>query len=129
MSDNKHDVEERIRELRDELINSTGNGAEIMKICARSVELMESEYNAHINEFSSVAMIVYTFMKATAEYLNENKTVDENVILNMFDIFNFGVAYRESEDGEKDGNFVPYLEPRPSLKTMFKSDEDTEDVE
>lgn len=126
MSD-KHEAEERIKELRDELINSTGNGEEILKICARCTELMESEYNAHINEFSSVAIIVHTFMRATAEYLNENKTTDENVILNMFDIFNFGVAYRESDDGEKDGNFVPYLEPRPALKTMFKSDEDTEE--
>jgi len=128
MSKEKDMAEERMTEKRMELIESTNNADEIKAIAIRTQDMLKNEYNAYVSDWVAVALVSATFMKAAAEYLSEEKSPDENVILNMFDLFDFGVTHRES-DGEKDGNYTPFLAPRPALKTLMKDDNDTEEVE
>ena len=120
-------AEEKMNELREERFNASGNPDELKWIGNRTVEILKDEYDAVINNADACILVVDALIRATAELLNERKTPEENVVINITDLISIGVSYRPSDDGEKEGNYTPIVMPRPKLKTFFKSDDDTEE--
>jgi len=111
------------------LIEINQDVKELEKISTIAQEVLKSERNILISDARAIPTIVYEFLNSAARYLEKVKSKDKNIQINIFDIFDMGVTYRESDDGEKDGNFTPYLQAGQVLKTTIKSDELTEDDE
>ena len=120
------DKGEKMMEKIIEEINSTGDFEAQKAIGERAMEILDKEYGASISNWESVHVVAHAKALATMEYLKERANVDENVMVNMYGLYMMGVTYRPSDDGEKEGNFTPYFEPTPKMKTFFKSDDDTE---
>ena len=110
-----------------EEIKSTGDLSVQKSIAERAMEILNDEYGATISNWESVHIVARAAMLATMEYLKEIASPEENAMINMHGLCIMGVTYRPSEDGEKEGNFTPYFEPTPKMKTFFKSDDDTEE--
>lgn len=101
----------------------------IMEIAERAQETLKSQRNISISMASAIPSIAYEFLFNAAQYLDRNKSTSEDTVLNLMNLIELGVTYRESDDGEKDGNFVPFIQPGTIFKTVIKSDEMTEDDE
>lgn len=114
------------------LIELTGTPKEIAAINAineTAHAALIANNNINISRPDAIATIAYAFLHAAAEYLAKTKEPGTDISVNMMNLLEMGVTYRESEDGEKDGNFVPYVQPGTIFKTIVKSDEMTEDDE
>ena len=112
------------------LIDLTGTRKEIAAITAiaeAAQENLKSQHNIDVTMALALPTIAYEFLYAAAQYLDKNKSTDTDVTVNLMNLFEMGVTYRESNDGEKDGNFVPFILPGTIFKTVIKSDEMTED--
>lgn len=92
-------------------------------------KVLKDERHINITMAEAIPTIVYEFLHVTAEWLEKNKSTDEDVIVNLMNLMDIGVTYRESEDGEKTGNFTPFIQAGTIFKTIIKSDEMTEDEE
>lgn len=103
-----------------------GTIAEISEIAQK---VLKNERNINITMAQAIPTIAYEFIYACAQWLEKNKSVDTDTMVNLMNLLEMGVTYREAEDGEKSGNFTPYLQPGTILKTVIKSDELTEDEE
>lgn len=97
---------------------------EISKIAQK---VLKDERKINITMHEAIPTIAYELLYAAMQYLEKNKSTDEDLSVNFFNLLEMGVTYRESEDSEKDGNFTPYLQPGVIMKTVIKSDEVTED--
>jgi len=114
------------------LIELTGTTQEIKHIndiAENAQEVLKSKRNIDISMAAAIPTIVYEFLYSATQFLDKNKSTTSDVILNLMNLIEMGVTYRESEDGEKDGNFVPFIQPGTIFKTVIKSDEMTEDDE
>lgn len=114
------------------LIELTGTRKEIAAINAISEQAQETLKNEHkidISLASAIPTIAYEFLYAAAQYLDKNKTTTSDTTINLMNLIEMGVTYRESDDAEKDGNFVPFIQPGTIFKTIIKSDDMTEDDE
>ena len=80
-------------------------------------------------EISWLASTIGSVSKGWWTSLSKEKSMDVDTEINLMDVLTVGISYRESEDGEKDGNFTPYAIPGQVFKTTIKSDEVTEDEE
>ena len=112
------------------LIELTGTKKEVATINAISEQAQENLKSQHKIEISlaqAIPTIVYEFLYATAQFLDKNKSTTSDTTVNLMNLIEMGVTYRESDDGEKDGNFVPFIQPGTIFKTVIKSDEMTED--
>lgn len=103
------------------------NVKEINEISEMAQKVLDEERNITISQASAIPTIVYEFMTAMFSYMGKEKSVDKDVMINLMHLFDFGITYRDSEDGEKDGNFTPFMNPGQICKTIIKSDEVTED--
>lgn len=99
---------------------------EIAKIAQK---VLRDERKINITMHEAIPTIAYEVLYATIQFLEKNKKADEDISVNFMNLFELGVTYRGSEDGEKEGNFTPYLQPGVVMKTVIKSDEMTEDEE
>lgn len=117
-------------ETNAKLIDFNGTSKErkdISEISEITQKVLKSERNINITMAEAIPTIAYEFLYAAAQFLERNKSTDEDIVVNLMDLMTMGVTYRESDDGEKSGNFTPYVQPGTVLKTVIKSDEVTED--
>jgi len=105
------------------------NQKEINKICERAHKALISEHNINVTHAPAIATIAYRFLQQTIAYLNEKKTPGEDISVNVMQLFDMGISYRENDEGEKTGNFTPYMIPGQEYKLMVKDDGETEDEE
>lgn len=99
---------------------------EIAKVAQK---VLKDERKINITMYEAIPTIAYELLYAAAQYLEKNKKVDEDLSVNFLNLFEMGVTYRGSDDGEKDGNFTPYVQPGVVMKTVIKSDDVSEDDE
>lgn len=109
------------------LIEVRENESEIAAISEAAAKILQSEHNIKFSNPVGLPTVVYTFLKATMQHLAQNKTEGEDSEINLFQLLDIGISYREGEDGEKDGNFTPYAVPGQEFKLIVKDDENTED--
>jgi len=105
------------------------NQKEIAKICDRANKALISEHNINVTHAPAIATISYRFLQQAIAYLNEKKTAGEDISINLMQLFDMGISYRENDEGEKVGNFTPFLIPGQEFKLMVKDDGVTEDEE
>lgn len=114
------------------LIEITGSRKEIAtikSIAENARDILQNEHNIDITLADAIPTIAYEFLYSAAQFLDKNKSTDSETTVNIMNLLEMGVTYRESEDGEKEGNFVPFIMPGTIFKTVIKSDEMTEDDE
>ena len=114
------------------LIDITGTRKEVATINAiaeKAQEILKHEHNIDITIASAIPTIAYEFLYSAAQFLNNEKSTEGDTSINIMNLIELGVTYRESDDGEKEGNFVPFIQPGTIFKTVIKSDEMTEDDE
>ncbi len=101
----------------------------IQDIARVASEVLKKEFNINISVHEAIPTIWYAFTDQVIKRLSKEKSMDADTEINLMDVLTVGISYRESEDGEKDGNFTPYAIPGQVFKTTIKSDEVTEDEE
>ena len=98
----------------------------IENISKTAQKVLKGENNIYISRHEAIPTIVSQFLYVLAQYLEQNKDTEEDISINLMNFMELGVTYRESDDGEKSGNFVPFTVPGTIFKTVIKSDENTE---
>lgn len=73
-----------------------------------------------ISQMEAIPTIVYGFLQQTIQYLNKAKTEDDEVELNMMQLFDIGIS-------STDEGMVPYLTPGQEFKLLIKSDDESEE--
>lgn len=114
------------------LIELTGTRKEVATITAiaeHAQETLKREHNIDITLAAAIPTIAYEFLYSAAQFLDKEKSTDSDTTVNIMNLIEMGVTFRESDDGEKEGNFVPFIQPGTIFKTVIKSDEMTEDDE
>lgn len=111
------------------LIEINESKKELEAISTITQDVLKKERNIFVSEAQAIPTIAYEFLCSAARYLEQNKSKDKDIVINLLDIIDMGVTYRGSGDSEKDGNFTPFLQAGQVLKTVIKSDELTEDDE
>lgn len=109
------------------LIELRQNEKEILKIAEKAAKYLESENQIIISHSQAIPTIAYAFLREAIEYLKENKTAGSDIELNLMQLLDIGVSYRENEDAEKEGNFTPYATPGQEFKMLVKDDDETEE--
>jgi len=109
------------------LIEIRENEKEIMKVAEKAQKYLEEENNIVITHPAAIPTIGYAFLRCLIEHLNENKSVGNNIEINVMQLFDMGISYRENDDAEKEGNFDPYLRPGQEFKLLVKDDGETEE--
>lgn len=102
---------------------------DISEIAKITQEVLEKERHISISLADAIPTIAYEFMYSVAQFLDKNKDKNSDTVVNVMNLLEMGVTYRESDDGEKDGNFTPFIQPGTIFKTVIKSDDMTEDDE
>jgi len=108
------------------LIEIRDNKKELMEISERAQAVLDQENRIKITQAAAIPTIVYAFLRETINYLNRNKVSGQDIEINLMQLMDIGISFRES-DGEKDGNFTPYITPGQEFKLLVKDDEETED--
>lgn len=101
----------------------------IMTIAERAQKYLDAEHKITITHEQIIPTIVYGFLREAINFLNEQKSGSEEVELNLMQLLDIGISYRENEESEKEGNYTPYARPGQEFKLLVKDDEDTEDEE
>lgn len=98
----------------------------IGEISEKTQKILAQEHHIKISLAEAIPTIAYVFLREAINYLNKNKASGQDVEINLMQLFDMGISFRES-DGEKEGNFTPYLTPGQEFKLLVKNDEATED--
>jgi len=102
--------------------------ADLERIANDCQAILEKEHSIKISLAKAIPTIVYEFIYSAAKFLEQNRDKDSDRVVNLMNLIEMGITYRESpDDSEKGGNFTPFLQPGTILKTIIKSDELTED--
>lgn len=109
------------------LIEIRENEKEIMKIAERAQKFIDEENHIVITHPAAIPTIAYAFLRESINYLNENKNAGNDITLNLMQLFDMGISFRDNEDAEKEGNYTPFLVPGQEFKLLVKNDEDTEE--
>lgn len=111
------------------LVQLNTNKKEIEEICAKAQKVLDEERNINVSNSLGIAAIAYEFLNAAAQWLAENKKPGTDISIDLMQIIEMGISYRDSEDGENEGNFTPFVSPGQHFKTVIKDNEMTEDEE
>lgn len=104
------------------------NRKEIMEIAEATQKSLSEDFNITITRAEGIPTIAAEFVKHMWEFLNKNKNANgPDIEINFLNMFQAGVSHLETADGEKDGNFTPYMNVGQIPRTIIKSDEMTED--
>lgn len=117
-------------EMNAKLVDFNGTATELKnltEISKLAQKTLKDERNINITMAEAIPTIVYEFLYSVGLYLEKNKSTDEDVVVNLMNLLDMGVTYRETDEGEKTGNFTPYVQAGTILKTVIKSDEMTEE--
>lgn len=109
------------------LIEIRENQTEIMNIAKYAQKYLEAENNIHVTHHEVIPTIAFAFFRGMIDHLNQNKTPGRDVEINVLDLFDIGIAYRENEEAEKEGNFTPFMRPGQEFKLLVKDDDQTEE--
>lgn len=102
--------------------------ADIASIAKEAQDILKNEHKINISLADGIPTIVYVFLHCCAKFLERNRDKDEDVTINVMNMIEMGITYRESpDDSEKSGNFTPFVQAGTELKTIIKSDDLTED--
>jgi len=121
MSNSNEQDNSRLIEIRE-------NVKEISKIADRAAKYLDEENRITITHSLAIPTIVYAFMREAINFLTENKVVGSDIEINLMQLLDLGISYRENDEAEKEGNFTPYARPGQEFKLLVKSDEDTEEA-
>ena len=102
---------------------------DLSEISKMTQKVLKEERHISITMAEAIPTIAYEFLYSVAQYLEANKDPNSDTVVNIMNLIEMGVTYRESADGEKEGNFTPFIQPGTIFKTIIKSDEMTEDDE
>jgi len=108
------------------IIEIRQNEKEIQKIADRAQKSLEMENHITISRSEAIPTIVYVFLREAIGFLNDNKSVGNDVAINFMQLFDMGISHREG-DGEKEGNFAPFMIPGQEFKLLVKDDNETEE--
>lgn len=109
------------------LIEIRENEKEINHIAENAAKLLETENNIVISQPAAIPTIAHAFLREAINYLAANKTTGGDIELNLMQLLDVGISYRENDEAEKEGNFTPYATPGQEFKLLIKDDEDTEE--
>jgi len=101
----------------------------LTEIAEAAQKVLYKERHINITMADAIPTIAYEFLYSAAQFLDKNKSTDSDISVNIMNLLEMGITYRESDDGEKEGNFTPFIQPGTIFKTVIKSDETTEDDE
>lgn len=104
----------------------TNNQKEIVEISELAQKILARENHIVISNPEAIPTIVDAFMRTTIAYLAENKSTTEDIVIDLLGLMDIGVSFRESEDGENDGNFTPFVTPGPVFRKGIKDNDVTE---
>lgn len=118
------------------------NRKELEEIAERAGIILSEENHIDMvinNEpnYTPLITFAYSFMSETISYLEKKvkETIRDNDQIdgsekdeieglkneiNVFDLFTIGISFKEFEDGEKDGNFTPYVVPGPEFINLLE---------
>lgn len=102
---------------------------DISEIAKLTQDVLIKDRHINITMADAIPTIAYEFLFSVAQFLDKNKSTGSDTVVNIMNLMEMGVTYRESDDGEKEGNFTPFIQPGTIFKTVIKSDEMTEDDE
>lgn len=108
------------------LVQITNNEKEIIDISKAAQELLAREHKIGMSNFEGYPTIVSAFLRTAIAYLAEHKSTTEDVVIDLFGLLDIGVTFRESEDGENDGNFTPFATAGPEFRKKVKDNDVTE---
>lgn len=109
------------------LVEINNNAKEIMDISELARQYLDRENHIKVSNPAAIPTIVHAFMKVAVNYLAEKKSTDTDVAIDVLGFFDMGVTFRESDEGECDGNFTPFTTPGPVFKKAIKDNEITEE--
>jgi hypothetical protein len=109
------------------LIEIRENEKEILKIAEKAAKYLESENNIVVSHAQAIPTIAYGFLREAINYLNEQKAAGSDIELNLMQLIDLGISYRENDEAEKEGNFTPYAAPGQEFKLLVKDDAETEE--
>lgn len=107
------------------LLEIRENQKEIAQIAKNTQEVLDEMHNITITDPSGIPTIAYRFIEQAIKFLNEKKEKGKDIEINLMQLLDIGISHRSS-DGEKDGNFTPYVNPGQEFKLLVKTDNDTE---
>lgn len=99
----------------------------VMKISEMARNILKAEHNVDVRRADVLPTIVKVFLDCSVSFLNTEKSVGNDVKVNILDSVTLGITHRDNEDAEKEGNFVPYALPGIDFKMMVKDDGETEE--
>jgi hypothetical protein len=82
--------------------------------------------NIEIPNDAAIPTIAAVYMESLFTVLADNINAESEKKVNFAGLMNVGYTHRDSEDGEKEGNYTPLLEAGIKIKRMIKSDANTE---
>jgi hypothetical protein len=108
------------------LTQITNNKEEILKISEIAQQILARENKITISNAEAIPSIIHAFLRSTVGFLAENKSQTEDTVIDLFGILEVGTTFRESEDGENDGNFTPFATAGPAFRKGVKDNDITE---
>jgi hypothetical protein len=102
------------------------NEKEIKKISERAQTLLLEQFGIDVTNSEGIPTIAYAFFSSAMAFVNERKAPGTDYSVNLMQLFEIGINHRVTEDGEKEGNYVPFLVPGQEFKLMVKDDSETE---
>lgn len=95
----------------------------IQKICDDVAELIKTKFGTNLqSSTSSLPTVFHAFMQVTMRVLENNKSKDETVKLNLMQLADIGVQYHKDKE-----EFVPFISPGQEMKLLVKDDDMTEE--
>lgn len=95
------------------------NELELIEIATRAEKALVADFNYTIESPHAILTLAYVYMKNMVKYLAENKSMEKTVEINFINLFNIGISYRENEDAEKEGNFVPVISASTAVDQLM----------
>lgn len=94
--------------------------AELMELASNACKILEADHNVSIPNPKILLTIGYVYMKNMVQNLAENKIEGKGSQLNFINLFDMGISYRENDDAEKEGNYVPFINPTQVAQNIVK---------
>lgn len=87
------------------------NEVELTEIADTACKILDADHNVSIPNPKVLLTIAYIYMKNMVQSLAENKVEGKGSQINFINLFDIGISYRENDDAEKEGNYVPFINP------------------
>ena len=100
------------------------------RIYEKSFELIKEKYEGDAEdekvelEESHFHIVSDKIYKGLFLYLKSKRSKKKDVSINLFNLLTLGLNYEEAEEGEKQGNYVPYIEMGSRMAELLNVTED-----